>query len=400
MDKVRKPQPPKPKPVRYWPGKAPTQQETHDSSDDEGSDDGKGRKTDLSVLSSGPSQEPSVVVIESTRLKSLLQRKSEPTLATSDDQRKGKQADDEGEEDDSEDEMMKRRQRMKAMALRRQQMEKEEDEEAEEQLANIGGKAAEEEGDSESEYTTDDSEDEVSARVPLFKPVFIPKSHRETIIEKDRIAEEDEAAENLKAALAEQRKKESHDLVAEELLREMTTVSVTDGPPDVDDTDGLDEDSEYDAWKLRELQRIKRDREEQEAVEQEKLEIERRRNMTDAELIEENERVKPAKEKEKYSFLQKYYHKGAFFSDQEILNRDFNQPTLEDKFDKSVLPAVMQVKKFGKIGQTKWTHLTNEDTSIGDSAWFQKSDVNKRILSKMAGMEQSFQKPTKRARTG
>lgn len=31
--------------------------------------------------------------------------------------------------------------------------------------------------------------------------------------------------------------------------------------PDVDDTDGLDPEAEFEAWKLRELMRIKRDKE-------------------------------------------------------------------------------------------------------------------------------------------
>lgn len=34
------------------------------------------------------------------------------------------------------------------------------------------------------------------------------------------------------------------------------------GPPDVDDTDGIDEEAEFEAWKIRELLRIKRDKEE------------------------------------------------------------------------------------------------------------------------------------------
>ncbi|KAJ3100860.1 hypothetical protein HDU96_010196 [Phlyctochytrium bullatum] len=184
-------------------------------------------------------------------------------------------------------------------------------------------------------------------------------------MEKVRAADEADQAEENKRKAAEQRKIESHELVAEELRRQMATASVDDGPPDVDDTDGVDEDAEYNAWKLRELIRIKRDREAAEAREQELAELERRRNMTDAEIIAENEKIKPKAESTKYKFLQKYYHKGAFFTDLDILQkRDFNEPTLEDKFDKSILPEVMQVKKFGKIGQTKWTHLTNEDTSI------------------------------------
>ena len=52
----------------------------------------------------------------------------------------------------------------------------------------------------------------------------------------------------------------------------------------------------------------------------------------------------------------------------ELFNRDFNMPTGEDKMDKSVLPAVLQKRQgtFGKKGNSKWTHLTNEDTTTYD----------------------------------
>ena len=46
---------------------------------------------------------------------------------------------------------------------------------------------------------------------------------------------------------------------------DMFTVEQENGLQEVDDTDGLDEQAEYEAWKLRELMRIKRDKEEREA---------------------------------------------------------------------------------------------------------------------------------------
>ncbi|KAJ3355436.1 Microfibrillar-associated protein 1 [Entophlyctis luteolus] len=235
-----------------------------------------------------------------------------------------------------------------------------------------------EESEESSESSGDDSEDSENSAPfparPLLKPVFVPKALRETVAERERREKELEEAEVEKARQLEARKLESHNLVEEVLRKEIAEATVNDTIPDVDDTDGLDEDMEFEAWKLRELMRIKRDREERNAEEQEIAETERRRNMTDAELLAENEKIEGKNKSERKSmrFLQKYYHKGAFFADEEILQkRDFNEPTLEDKFDKSILPEVMQVKNFGMSGQTKWTHLSKEDTSSKDSAWFQ-----------------------------
>jgi Microfibril-associated/Pre-mRNA processing len=58
--------------------------------------------------------------------------------------------------------------------------------------------------------------------------------------------------------------------------------------------------------------------------------------------------------KKKWRFLQKYWHKGAFFQAgadgsydvdgaDPVYLRDYSAPTGEDKMDKTMLPAVMQV---------------------------------------------------------
>jgi microfibrillar-associated protein 1 len=149
------------------------------------------------------------------------------------------------------------------------------------------------------------------------------------------------------------------------------------------DSDCVDESSDednsiaYQEWKARELKRLLRDREELRQHEQDKREVERRRNLTDVERQAENIRLgtdaTDKKQKVAYNFMQKYYARGAFFQgddqmtaeDRELFSRDFNMPTGEDKMDKSVLPAVLQKRKgtWGKKGNTKWTHLTDQDTT-------------------------------------
>jgi hypothetical protein len=49
--------------------------------------------------------------------------------------------------------------------------------------------------------------------------------------------------------------------------------------------------------------------------------------------------------------------------DDQVYRRDITNPTLEDHFDKTVLPKVMQVKNFGRSGRTKYTHLVDQDTT-------------------------------------
>lgn len=55
------------------------------------------------------------------------------------------------------------------------------------------------------------------------------------------------------------------------------------------------------------------------------------------------------KAKAKYKFLQKHCHRSAFYFDKEedVFIQDFSALTLENHFDETVLPKVMQVKHFG-----------------------------------------------------
>lgn len=139
--------------------------------------------------------------------------------------------------------------------------------------------------------------------------------------------------------------------------------------PDIDDTDGLDPAGEFEAWRLRELARIMRDKEAEVAREKEREEVERRRALPEEQRMREDmeraEQSRKEKPKGQQKFLQKYWHKGAFHQDADILKRhDFTEAT-ESTVDVSVLPSVMQVKNFGKRGRTKYTHLLDQDTTMG-----------------------------------
>ena len=69
--------------------------------------------------------------------------------------------------------------------------------------------------------------------------------------------------------------------------------------------------------------------------------------------------------------------------------------TLEDKFDKTVLPKVMQVKNFGRSGRTKYTHLVDQDTTQFDAAWSQESAQNLKFqVNHAAGMKSVFERPS------
>lgn len=143
----------------------------------------------------------------------------------------------------------------------------------------------------------------------------------------------------------------------------------------IDDRDGIDPEGEYAAWKLRELKRVKREREAIEEAEKEREEIERRRNLT-AEERDAEDREYLAKQKEEREatrgeagYMQRYFHKGAFFRDdlerEGLDQRNVMGRRFADDVNRETLPQYMQVRdmtKLGKKGRTRYRDLKSEDT--------------------------------------
>ena len=164
-----------------------------------------------------------------------------------------------------------------------------------------------------------------------------------------------------------------------------------------DDTDNPDDLDEYEKWKIRELKRIKKNFIEKQEKLNEKIEIERRRNLTDEQRQEENLKLGSDSTlknfKSKIKYLQKYYHKGAFFQDEainnseHIYNRDFNLPTWEDSIERNGLPRILEKRRGNlfKKSQSKYTHLTAEDTTNFDPTFRIPENINNNILKKIGG---------------
>jgi len=304
-----------------------------------------------------------------------------------------------GDDDLDEEGIQRRRDLMRQRALARAQIGVGQ----EEILAKEDEKSAsEDEEETSSEEETSDSEEEEGARL---KPVFVRKKDRLTVQEREREEAKQREQEREAARAAEARRRETLRMVESTVKAEAVERKTKDNDPqglhEVNTDDEGNEEAEYEGWKLRELKRMKRDREEREAREREEQELERIRNMTEDErrlhLKNNPKQITNKAAKGKYKFMQKYYHRGAFFLDKEetVFKRDASGATLEDKFDKTVLPKVMQVKNFGRSGRTKYTHLVDQDTTQFDAAWSQETAQNLKFqLNHSGGMKAQFERPS------
>jgi microfibrillar-associated protein 1 len=241
--------------------------------------------------------------------------------------------------------------------------------------------SGEEDGDRESSEEEESSSDD-EPKKPMLAPKFISKAKRAQQPSNDVSAEE-------KAAEDERLRKEKADAMLQAQL-ERDAAARAAGRKDWDDEatapeqevntdDELDLESDKATWKLRELKRIRRERLLIEEQEREREEIERRRNMTAEEReAEDREYIESQKEdlegRGKMAYMQKYFHKGAFFNnageeDEEVkavLNRDLAGARFVDEAgDKSVLPEYMRIRdmtQLGRKGRTKYKDLKQEDT--------------------------------------
>ena len=249
----------------------------------------------------------------------------------------------------------------------------------------------EENGSSDEEAESSSSEEEESSsddepKKPMLAPKFISKAQRQqpTTTTNGEPTAEAKAAEN-----ETHRQQKTDALLQAHLERDAAARAAgkkywdeEDVAPEdaVDDTDDVAPEAEHAAWKLRELKRVRRERVAIEEKEKEREEVERRRNLSAEEREEEDRAFVEAQKEEregrgKVGYMQKYFHKGAFFGEdgqeqdaevQEALHRDFAGRRVEDEAsDKSVLPEYMRVRdmtRLGKKGRTKYKDLKDEDT--------------------------------------
>lgn len=294
----------------------------------------------------------------------------------------------------NETEQVELRKQMKELALQRRR-----EVEEQQKTQEVVRKHVPETPKGEESWDDDDEEDTPAL---LLKPIFVKPDERQEAITPEI---------NKKEQKTKERQREAHELLIEHVRKEYQASVANDDdvtanrfdPATVDDTDDVNIEEEVQAWRLRELLRIKRDREEREHWEREKMELERIRNMTEEErrqLDEEKMKEWMEQPKSQMRFMQKYYHKGAFFMDDtgSLYGRDYAQPTGEDaSANRELLPEVKQVRDFGKKGRTKWTHLVGEDTTAFDYGWGQrKNEMNYKLVSKMGGMQGYLDNPSKR----
>ncbi|EZG56588.1 Prp19-binding domain splicing factor [Gregarina niphandrodes] len=261
------------------------------------------------------------------------------------------------------------------------------------------------------------SDDEPALDMVAVKPTFKGKSERQELEARRRKEELQEQLERLEAERqALEKAAETRQIVQdtlaseraeEERVKERAILGFEPGTQGTelpcDEIPPEDAKTEYKAWQQRELSRLKRDWVEAMTVQfgTDPGPIEKLLRLNDAteDPASDDEQRKAAAVpglglyllllsqevtaaigkkpvvKGKMGFMQKYYHRGAFYSDvtphEKSFEKDFNAAVGEDRLDKTLLPKILQVRRgdFGKRSRSKYTHLVDQDTTDRTSAW-------------------------------
>ena len=389
---------------RYRAGVAPEwtkeEEEEEDDDDDDDSDDEK-NGLELDAKKKKKKSEES-----SRRRRRSSSSEATPPTTTDEEESSGEEESKSSDSEDARDrtrEMVKaKRLNAKGVRIEEEKKTKEENDEEEEE-----DESDDDDDDasttSSTSFSTSSSEDSATntdgggGPPKMFKPVFVSKAKRDANAKAEAAARDmmdggdDDQKNEEEEKMMMIKKQNAREAVQREITLEyQREVAEKDYAGEEVNTDSDDDDEEearknYEQWKMREFKRVVRDRCKQRLEMEEEEERERLRNMTEEErelyatkLKALKDAKEHGKEKSKMRFMQKYYHKGAFFQDAgddefattekaEIFNRDFNEATNAEKgVDRTTVPEAMRLRQgqFGKAGRSKWTHLSNEDTTF------------------------------------
>ncbi|KAI9506704.1 hypothetical protein GGI25_005053 [Coemansia spiralis] len=240
-------------------------------------------------------------------------------------------------------------------------------------LSESSNSEATSDSEGRSTYTDSDySGDDYAPRV-LLKPMFVPKSQRlASTLPKPLNPDDTKDTENADAGEAELKKQErrieSVRLAAEEAIRARQQPEIDEADElDVDDTDDVDVEAEFEAWRLRELLRIKRDKEEKEEADIEETDRERVKNMTEEEKnLEGIERARKQREEKAQEIASQRESAATISTSEKKLSSAGTD--LSDKLTQDMLEyALRQNSNRKRTG--KWRGYKKEDTSSGQSLW-------------------------------